>query len=163
MHFRLLIALVAAAATGACASPPVTREALEAAQPVPVKVCSTFDVEQAVSRLRSAWEQCFSGPAGFKVVPTGASVVAYRSSKPYVTESQATDLRTLYARFSPKSVVGSAIMGSQTVLLMADFRHTAMCNTEITARGWNDGWQTRAAHTAAWLDNPQDSNLNLCD
>lgn len=161
--WRLAIVIGTAVLT-ACSSIPTTREALEATQTTPVKVCSALEIEQAVDRLRSAWKQCFAGSPSLNLTAVGNTFAAYRVAKPFVTENKTGDVITLSAEFVPSSAIASAMMGSHTVLLMADFRHTAECNTEVVARGWNAHWHSRAAHTSVWLEKPEDRGaILLCN
>ena len=89
-------------------------------------------------------------------------VVAYRTSNPFsIVEQREGEMTTLYLKFVPSSALGSAVLGSATFVLMADFQKTAECNAEVSARGWNEGWQRAAAQTSVWLESPQSRGTDL--
>jgi hypothetical protein len=147
---------LAALALAACSLPPLNRDALVAAQPAAQTVCSTLDIAKASARLKEAWVQCFSEAPR----DDARSVLFGRPNpRPYVTGGRDGRLITLSAKLPPPELL--LVSREPRLLLIAEFRQTAQCNTEITARGWNDFWQLRAAHTAVWLETPHDRHSTL--
>ena len=162
MRISFIPLLAAISMFGACATAPTTGSAFRAAQPAPARVCSPREIEEAVARLKTAWQQCFFGQSQLKVVPSGTGVVAYRTSNPFsIVEQREGEMTTLYLKFVPSSALGSAVLGSATFVLMADFQKTAECNAEVSARGWNEGWQRAAARTSIWLESPQSRGADV--
>jgi len=107
----------------------------------PVTLCSQRPTDEAMARLRRAWERCY--------VEHAAQSGAGGASPYHVRTESAAGRQTLVLRGAQDSIVA-----------IADFSTTTQCATRIVARGATPAFNRAAENTGVWLRDPNAPSLD---
>jgi hypothetical protein len=147
---RKLVALLAIAMQVGCMTVTNKPEDLRAEGMLAAKVCSSESVDVALSRIEAGWQRCFGAQTA-----DGAPIMLGTSAVGFIQGSGPT---FVVVRQTPSSNSGSVVVREARkqsfVWLLADVQQTSTCNAEISLRGTNIFWRSRAEQSKVLLEDP---------